>query len=154
MALRTIAKDNEECLRKVSKPVTVFDKKLWQLLDDMAETMYDSNGAGLAAPQVYMLRRVVVIDAGDGLIELINPEIVETEGNVEDMEGCLSFPNEWAMVVRPEKVTVRALDRNGKEFTVSGEGLKARAFCHEIDHLNGVLFQDIMTRMCTPDELE
>lgn len=154
MAQRAIAKDGEDCLRKVAKPVTVFDKKLWQLLDDMAETMYQANGAGLAAPQVYTLRRVVTIDAGDGLVELVNPEIVSTEGKVEDMEGCLSFPGEYAMVVRPLRVTVRAQDRNGKEFTVSGEGLKARAFCHEIDHLNGVLYQDLMTRMCTPEELE
>ena len=154
MALRTIAKDGEDCLRKVAKPVTNFDKKLGQLLDDMAETMYESNGAGLAAPQVYILRRVVVVDAGNGLIELVNPEIISQEGEEEEAEGCLSFPGEYAMVKRPVKVVVKAQDRHGKAFTVEGEGLQARAFCHEINHLDGVVFKDLMTRMCTPEELE
>jgi len=154
MALRTIAKEGEDCLRKVAKPVTVFDDKLKMLLDDMAETMYDANGVGLAAPQVAVLKRVVVIDVGDGLIELINPEIISTGGKVEDSEGCLSFPGQYGIVARPEKVAVKAYDRNGKEFIIEGEDLLARALCHETDHLNGVVFKDLVIRMCTPDELE
>lgn len=153
MALRTIAKEGEECLRKVAKPVTMFDKKLWTLLDDMLETMYDGNGVGLAAPQVGVLRRVVTIDVGEGVIELVNPEIISRGGNIEDSEGCLSFPGQYGIVARPEKVAVKALDRFGKEFVTEGEGLLARAFCHEIDHLNGVLFKDLVLRMCTPEEL-
>lgn len=154
MALRVIAKEGEECLRKVAKPVTNFDERLWQLLDDMAQTMYEANGVGLAAPQVSVLRRVITVDVGDGLIELVNPEIICKGGSVEDTEGCLSFPGQYGIVARPEKVTVKAQDRHGKEFITEGEDLLARAFCHEIDHLNGVVFKDLVLRMCTAEELE
>lgn len=154
MALREIVREGAESLRKTAKPVTGFDQKLWTLLDDMAQTMYESNGVGLAAPQVSVLRRIVVIDAGEGLIELMNPEIISTGGKVIDHEGCLSFPGQFGLVERPEKVAVRAYDRNGKDFIIEGENLLARAFCHEIDHLNGVVFKDLAIRMCDPEELE
>lgn len=144
MALRQIVKFGEDILRKKSRPVTSFDERLWTLLDDMAETMKKAEGAGLAAVQVGVLRRVVVIDVRDehGLIELINPEIVSTEGTQCGGEGCLSAPNVWEEVERPNVVTVKAQDRNGKEFTITGSALLARAFCHEIDHLDGILFTD------------
>ncbi|MDL2273668.1 peptide deformylase [Oscillospiraceae bacterium OttesenSCG-928-G22] len=147
MALRTILQDGDETLRKKSKKVTDFNERLHTLLDDMRETLLAANGLGLAAPQVGVLRRVVlVIDDEDNVIELINPEIVSTEGEVEDAEGCLSFPGLYGLVVRPERVTVKAQDRNGNEFTASGEGMTARCFCHEVDHLNGELFTDKVVR--------
>ncbi len=142
MALRKVITEADETLRKKSRAVEVFDKKLWDLLDDMAETMYKYEGVGLAAVQVGILKRVVVIDVGDGIIELINPEIIETSGSQEGSEGCLSCPDEYAIVERPMEVTVRAYDRNGKEYTKKGTELLARAFCHEIDHLDGVIFKD------------
>ena len=144
MALREIVKFGDDILRKKCRPVTAFDEKLWTLLDDMRETLAAQQGAGLAAPQVGILRRVVIVDVHDnnGLIELINPEIVYEEGVQSGGEGCLSAPGEWRTVERPMKVTVKAQDRNGNEFTITGEGLLARAFCHETDHLNGVLFID------------
>ncbi len=144
MALRTIVKFGEDILRKKCRPVTAFDEKLAELLNDMAETMYEAQGVGLAAPQVGIIRRAVVIDVRDehGLIELVNPEIISQSGSVTDNEGCLSDPDEFLPVERPEEVTVKAFDRNGKEFTVTGSGLLARAFCHEIDHLDGILFID------------
>ncbi len=144
MALRNIVQFGEDILRKKCRPVTAFDEKLWTLLDDMTETMQNANGAGLAAPQVGILRRVCVVDVHDhhGVIELINPEIIATDGKQCGGEGCLSAPGEWQEVERPYKVTVKAQDRNGKEFTMTGEGLLARAFCHETDHLDGVLFID------------
>ncbi len=144
MALRQIVKFGEDILRKKSRPVTNFDERLWTLLDDMAETMKKAEGAGLAAVQVGVLRRVVVIDVRDehGLIELVNPEIVSTEGTQCGGEGCLSAPNVWEEVERPNVVTVKAQDRNGNEFTITGSALLARAFCHEIDHLDGILFTD------------
>ncbi|MDD6214521.1 MAG: peptide deformylase [Firmicutes bacterium] len=142
MALREIRKEGDEVLSKVCKEVKVFDKKLGILLDDMYETMQKNNGAGLAAPQVGILKRAVVIDVGDGLIELINPKIIKEEGSQIGSEGCLSVPGVWGEVERPESVTVEALDRNGKKFEMSGTGLLARAFCHEIDHLDGKLFLD------------
>ncbi len=144
MALREIVKFGEDILRKKCRPVTVFDEKLWTLLDDMKETMQQAQGAGLAAPQVGILRRVCVIDVRDkhGVIELVNPEIIETTGSQTGGEGCLSAPGEWREVERPATVTVKAQDRNGNEFTMTGEGLLARAFCHETDHLDGVLFID------------
>lgn len=142
MALRNIVKDGDPVLRKVSRSVLNFDEKLAQLLDDMAETLYDADGVGLAAPQVGILRRICIVDVGDGLIELINPAITETSGTQTGNEGCLSCPDLYGEVERPMKVTVKAQDRTGKTFTVEGEGLKARAFCHEIDHLNGILFKD------------
>lgn len=142
MAKRNIVKIGDDVLRKVCRTQLQFDQKLHQILDDMAETMYAAEGVGLAAPQVGLLRRFCVIDVGDGLIELINPVITETEGEQTGDEGCLSIPNRYEPVSRPMKVTVRAQDRNGNNFTVSGEGLKARALCHEIDHLDGVLYID------------
>ena len=144
MAIRNIVTD-EEFLRKKCKPVEKFDDRLHELLDDMTETMYKANGVGLAANQVGVLRRVVVIDIGDenGLIELINPEIIKKSGVQDGQEGCLSFPKQFGDVKRPKKVTVRALDRNGKEFKITGEDLLARAFCHETDHLDGNVFIDL-----------
>lgn len=144
VAIRQIVTD-EEFLRKKCKPVEKFDEKLWMLLDDMAETMYKTNGVGLAAIQVGVLRRVVVIDIEDenGLIELINPEIVKTSGEQDGQEGCLSFPGQYGDVKRPNKVTVKALDRFGKPFKLTGEALLARAFCHETDHLDGKVFVDL-----------
>lgn len=147
MAIRNIYLENEDVLRKVSKPVTDFNQKLWDLLDDMAQTMYEADGVGLAAPQVGILKRAVVIDVGEGLIELINPEIIEQKGSQTDVEGCLSCPGEYGKVTRPYKVKVKAQNRNGEEFTITGEELLARAFCHEIDHLSGRIFKDIAIEM-------
>ena len=140
MAIRNIVKIGDPILAKTSRKVEKFDARLWTLLDDMKETMYAANGVGLAAVQVGILRRVVVMDCGDGYIELINPEIIATSGSVNEVEGCLSIPGKWGYVERPEKVTVRVTNRDGEVFEMTGEGLLARAFCHEIDHLDGVLF--------------
>ena len=150
MALRQIVKIGDDVLRKKSRPITDFNQKLHTLLDDMKETLAKAEGAGLAAPQVGMLRRVVVIDVRDnhGVIELVNPEIVAAEGVQCGTEGCLSLPGEFRDIERPARVTVKAQDRYGKEFTITGEGMLARAFCHEIDHLDGVLFID---RIKKPD---
>jgi peptide deformylase len=142
MAIRIIRKDDDEILRKVSKKVDIIDDRIKTLLDDMRDTMYDANGVGLAAPQVGVLRRVVVVDIGEGLIELINPVIVYESGQQTDEEGCLSLPGKNGEVCRPQKVIVRAQDREGNTFEITGEGLLARAFCHEVDHLNGILFTD------------
>lgn len=142
MAIRTIVKHGDPVLRKTARTVLQFDERLHTLLDDMKETMYDADGVGLAAPQVGILRRVCVIDIGEGLIELVNPVIIEKNGVQNEIEGCLSLPGNYKTTCRPMSVTVRAQDRNGETFTVSGEGLLARAFCHEIDHLDGVLFID------------
>lgn len=142
MALRQIVQIGEPVLRKKSKQVEKIDAKIIQLLDDMAETMYDADGVGLAAPQVGILKRVVVIDVGEELIELINPEIIETSGEQIDDEGCLSVVGESGEVKRPNYVKVRALNRNGDTIELEGEELLARAFCHEIDHLDGILFVD------------
>lgn len=147
MAVRTIVTEDEDILRKKSREVTEFNSKLHNLLDDMAETMYDVGGVGLAAVQIGILRKAIVIDIDDGLIELVNPEIIEEDGCQDGPEGCLSSPNEFGLVERPMKVKVKAQDRNGEIFTVEGEGLLARAFCHEIDHLTGVLFKDLVTEM-------
>ena len=144
MAQRNILTKEQPGLYKKSRPVTEFNPRLHQLLDDMKDTMYQADGVGLAAPQVGILKRVVVIDIGEGLIELVNPEIVSQKGKQEGSEGCLSFPGEYGIVIRPNKVTVKAQDRNGKEFTMQGKELLARAFCHEIDHLNGVVFKDLV----------
>ncbi len=146
MATRNIVKDGDPILRKICKPVLNFDEHLCQVLDDMAETMYAADGCGLAASQVGILRRYCIVDVGDGIIELINPVIVESDGTQCGDEGCLSFPGQYSEVERPMKVTVKAQDRNGKFFTVTGEGLKARAFCHEIDHLDGIVFKDRIKR--------
>lgn len=142
MAIRNIRKIGDEVLRKKSKSVDKIDDRTRVLIEDMIDTMYDSEGVGLAAPQVGILKRIVVIDVGEGPIVLINPEIVKTEGSYVDMEGCLSIPGESAEVERPEKVTVRAMDENGVVREIEGEELLARAFCHEIDHLDGILYVD------------
>lgn len=142
MALRTIRKHGDELLRKKSKKVDVINERIITLLNDMEETMYDADGVGLAAPQVGILKRVVVIDIGEGILRLINPEIISTEGSYVDVEGCLSIPGEQGQVERPYKVKVKALNEKGEEIIVEGKELLARALCHEIDHLEGVLFVD------------
>ena len=134
----------DEVLRKKCRKVDKFDDKLHALLDDMAETMYDANGAGLAAPQVGILKRAVTIDVGEGLIELVNPEIIASEGKKVEVEGCLSVPGKAGMVERPEKVTVRAQNRSGETFEITGEGMLCKCLCHEIDHLDGVVYVDKM----------
>lgn len=152
MALRKIVYIEDELLRKKSRKVDRFDERLHTLLDDMAQTLYEANGVGLAAPQVAVLKRVVVIDVGEGLIEMINPEITFTEGEVDGAEGCLSVPGRRGYVVRPEKVTVRAQDRNGDYFELTGEGLLARCICHETDHLDGTIYIDRMHKEIFDDE--
>ena len=145
MAKRRIMTGDAECLYKVCRKVDNFDKRLAVLLDDMAETMYDAEGVGLAAPQVGILKRAVVIDCGDGLVELINPEILETSGEQGGYEGCLSFPGESGYVVRPNHVRGRAMNRFGEECEYEGEGLFARAILHETDHLNGIVYKRLVT---------
>ncbi len=140
MALRNIVKFGDPILNKKSRVVEKFDDRLATLIDDMKETMYNGNGVGLAAVQVGILKRVVVVDIGEGPIELVNPEIVFTEGEQISQEGCLSLPGKWANTKRPQKVQVKAQDRTGKWQVFTGEDLKAKAFCHEIDHLDGILF--------------
>ena len=142
MAIRKVVTVEDPILRKTSRPVERFNDKLWQLLDDMKDTMYKTQGVGLAAVQVGMLRRVVVVDVGDGYLELINPEIVEMSGEEISEEGCLSLPGESGKVKRPTYVKVKAQNRNGAWRLLEGTGLKARCFCHEIDHLDGTLYID------------
>ena len=151
MAKRQLVLSPDELLRKKSREVTPFDARRHQLLADMAETMYDADGVGLAAVQVGVLRRVVVIDCGDKRYDLVNPEIIEISGEQTGAEGCLSFPDQFGEVTRPNHVKVRAQDRNGEWYEAEGEGLLARAFCHEIDHLDGVLFPDHAAQMYEPD---
>ena len=160
MALRNIMEKGEKCLEKHCRPVTDFNEKLHTLLDDMAETLMKANGVGLAAPQVGILRRAVLVletNVAEGedeyIIELINPEIIAKSGTQEGPEGCLSVPGVFGWVERPEQVTVRAQDRNGEWFEVSGEGLTARAFCHELDHLEGVLFTELADHIMSEEEL-
>ena len=161
MATRNIVTKEEPLLYKKSRPVKSFDARLHQLLDDMAETLFASGGVGLAAPQVGVLRRAVLVietnvpeGEDEQLIELINPEIIESSGEQYGAEGCLSFPDEYGLVRRPMFVKVRAQDRNGDFFEVAGEGLTARCFCHEIDHLDGIVFTSKCERMLTEEELE
>ena len=154
MALRKIVTEGDDILLKKCRPVEKFDQKLWDLLDDMAETLYDSGGVGLAGPQVGVMRRVCIIDVGDGLVEFINPEIIRAEGSREVVEGCLSSPGEFGLVNRPEFVTARYYDRNGDCYEIDGEELFAQAMCHEFDHLDGILFKSKVIRMLSPDELE
>lgn len=142
MAIRNILKNDDPTLRKVCRPVTDFDERLWQLLDDMADTMHKAEGVGLAGPQVGILRRVFVMDLGDGVIEAVNPEIISTRGTQTGQEGCLSFPNQWNDVTRPKRVKFKAQDRFGKWFVMTGEDLMARCICHETDHLDGIVFLD------------
>ena len=154
MAIRKIVEmDKDDILRKHARRVEKFDKRLAVLLGDMADTMYEAEGVGLAAPQVGILKRCVVIDVGEGLIELVNPELLWTEGEVVDVEGCLSVPGRRCTVARPEKVRVHAQDRRGRHIEVEGEGLLARALCHELDHLDGVLYVDKMIEDVT-DRME
>jgi peptide deformylase len=157
MALRTILKrdTDEESLRKKSRPVTVFNERLHQMLDDMVDTLKDSGGVGLAGPQVGILRRIVVIEREDGsILELVNPEVIATEGEQEGLEGCLSLPGIWGEVKRPMTVTVRAMDRDGNTFTETASGLIGRCFVHECEHLDGILFVDRADRILTEEELE
>ena len=154
MGLRKILTDKDPALHKVCKSVTAFDAKLHKLLDDMAETMQDANGVGLAAPQVGILRRVVVVDLGDEILELVNPSLVETDGEQVGAEGCLSVPGKYGLVKRPYIAKVKAQDRFGDWFEVEGEELIARCFCHELDHLDGIVYTEVMDRYLTPEELE
>lgn len=155
MALRTIITKGDPVLNKKAHPVTNFDEKLAILLDDMVETLRDSGGVGLAAPQIGILRRVVVvINEADQVIELVNPEIIATEGEQVGFEGCLSVPGRWGKVKRPMKARVRAQNRQGEWFEVEDEGLTARCFCHELDHLDGHLFTELTDKLYTSEELE
>ncbi|MDY3781773.1 MAG: peptide deformylase [Candidatus Faecousia sp.] len=153
MGIRKIMTVEEPCLHKVCRPVEKFDGKLHKLLDDMKETLLDANGVGLAAPQVGILRRVVVIDLGDEMLELVNPELLETSGEQEGAEGCLSVPGKYGLVKRPNFAKVRAQDRNGEWFEAEGEELIARCFCHELDHLDGIVYTEVMERYLTDEEL-
>ena len=144
MAYRKVRTEEDEVLRKVSKEVKNFDEALWTLLDDMADTMYEENGVGLAAPQIGILKRIFVIDIGEGLIEFINPEVITTEGEQFGEEGCLSVPNKYGNVRRPNYVKMRAMDRHGNLFEVEGTELMARAMLHENDHLDGKLYVDLV----------
>ncbi|HHW47148.1 MAG TPA: peptide deformylase [Clostridiaceae bacterium] len=154
MAVRIIRKEGDEILRKKAKKVDEINAKILTLLKDMAETMYKANGVGLAAPQVGILKRMVVIDIGDGLIELINPEIVEQSGEQLEIEGCLSIPGIYGEVKRPARVKVEALNSKGEKIAVEGTGLLAVALCHEIDHLDGILFKDKAIRFLDEEELQ
>ena len=154
MAIRKIVLQGDEILTKKCRPVTEFNQKLHDLLDDMGETLLDANGAGLAAPQVGILRRLaVVLDEEDEIIELVNPEIVSSSGEQTGLEGCLSVPGKFGLVTRPNVVRVRAQDRNGDWFEVEGEELTARAFCHEIEHLDGHLFVEHVQKFLTEEEI-
>ncbi len=152
MAYRNIVKIGDSILNKNSRKVEKFDERLGILLDDMSETMYKENGAGLAAVQVGVLKRAFVADVGEGLIELVNPEIIEFEGIQEEQEGCLSVPGEYGITSRPATVKVKGQNRQGKWFVYKAEGLKARCFCHEIDHLDGVLFTQRVIRQTNEED--
>ena len=156
MAILKILKDDDPMLRKVSREVDAITPRIITLLDDMKDTLHKANGAGLAAPQVGVLRRVVLIETEKGqLYEMINPVIIERSEELQhEIEGCLSLPNRWGITERPMKVTVKAMDRNGKYYTLTGTDLLARAICHETDHLDGVLYCDKAVRMLTPEEIE
>ncbi len=155
MAILNIVKEGDELLRKKSRAVDEINDRIIRLLDDMKDTLHKAQGVGLAAVQVGVLRRVVLVEVEEGVLyELINPEIIDAKGEQEELEGCLSVPDKWGITHRPKTVTVRAMDRNGKYFEVSGSDLLARAFCHELDHLDGKLFIDNAVRMLTPEELE
>jgi len=153
MALRKIVTEGDDILLKKCRMVEKYDGKLWDLLDDMVETLHDSGGVGLAAPQIGVMRRVCVIDIGDGVVEFVNPTIIETDGEHECVEGCLSSPGEYGLVNRPVYVKAKAYDRNGNEFVIDGEELFAQAMCHEFDHLDGILFKTKVTRMRRDDEI-
>ena len=154
MGLRKILTDKEPALHKVCKPVEKFDWRLHKLLDDMRETLVDSNGVGLAAPQVGILRRVVIVDTGEEILELVNPTMLETDGEQVGAEGCLSVPGKYGLVKRPYYAKVRAQDRDGDWYEVEGEELIARCFCHELDHLDGIVYTQVMERFLTEEELQ
>lgn len=154
MAVRRILTEQDETLHKVSRPVTEFNERLWQLLDDMAETLKEADGVGLAAPQVGVLRRVFIMNFDDEIIEVINPEYVRKSGMQEDIEGCLSCPGEYGITRRPSYVKIKAQNRYGEPITVDGNALKARCICHESDHLDGVIFKEHVIRMLDQDEME
>ena len=154
MGLRKILTTAEPALHKTCRPVENFDRKLHGLLKDMEDTLVDSGGVGLAAPQVGILRRVVLVDTGEEILELINPELVETDGEQVGPEGCLSVPGKYGLVKRPYYAKVRAQDRNGNWFEAEGEELIARCFCHELDHLDGIIYTEVMERYLTEEELE
>lgn len=153
MALRKILTDAEPALHKVCKPVEKFDKKLHTLLDDMRETLIQSGGVGLAAPQVGILRRVVLVDTEEEILELINPTLVQTDGEQVGAEGCLSVPGKYGLVKRPYYAKVRAQDRDGNWYEAEGEELIARCFCHELDHLDGIIYTEVMERYLTEEEM-
>ena len=153
MGLRKILTDKDPALHKVCKPMVNFDDRLFRLLADMKDTLIDSGGVGLAAPQVGILRRVVLVDTGDEILELINPTIIETDGEQEGPEGCLSVPGKYGLVKRPYYAKVRAQDRNGNWFEAEGEELIARCFCHELDHLDGIVYTEVMERYLSEEEL-
>ena len=153
MGIRKILTVKEPALHKVCRPVENFDKKLHSLLDDMRDTLIDSEGVGLAAPQVGILRRVVLVDNGEEILELINPTLLETDGQQEGPEGCLSVPGKYGLVKRPYYAKVRAQDRNGNWFECEGEELTARCFCHELDHLDGIIYTEVMERYLSDEEL-
>ena len=155
MAIRTILTDEDPVLHKKCHPITKFDDKLGRLLDDLKETLAHANGAGLAAPQVGILRRaVIVVDGEDRMLELVNPELIETEGEQEGFEGCLSVPGRWGVVKRPMKAKVKAQDRHGNWFEAEGEEVVARCFCHELEHLDGHLFTEHAPKLYTTEELD
>ena len=154
MGIRKILTDKDPALHKVCRPVENFDRKLHKLLDDMKETLEEANGVGLAAPQVGILRRVVIVDTGEEVLELVNPELLETDGEQEGPEGCLSVPGKYGLVKRPYYARVRAQDRNGNWFEAEGEELIGRCFCHEIDDLDGILYTQVMDRFLTEEELQ
>jgi peptide deformylase len=153
MGLRKILTDKDPALHKVCKPMVNFDDRLFRLLEDMRETLIDSGGVGLAAPQVGILRRVVLVDTGEEILELINPTLVEVDGEQTGPEGCLSVPGKYGLVTRPYWAKVRAQDRHGNWFEAEGEELIARCFCHELDHLDGIVYTEVMERYLTEDEL-
>ena len=153
MGLRKILTDKEPALHKVCKNVVNFDERLHKLLDDMRQTLIESGGVGLAAPQVGILRRVVLVDNGEEILELVNPTLVETDGEQIGPEGCLSIPGLYGLVKRPYYAKVRAQDRNGNWYEAEGEELTARCFCHELDHLDGIVYTEVMERLLTEDEL-
>ncbi len=153
MGLRKILTDAEPALHKVCKSVVAFDAKLHKLLDDMRDTLIDSQGVGLAAPQIGILRRVVLVDTGDEILELVNPALLETDGEQVGPEGCLSVPGKYGLVKRPYYAKVRAQDRYGDWYEAEGEELIARCFCHELDHLDGIIYTEVMDRFLTEEEL-
>ena len=153
MGLRKILTDKDPALHKVCRPVEKFDGRLHKLLDDMAETLEQANGVGLAAPQIGILRRVVLVDTGEEVLELINPTLLETAGEQIGAEGCLSVPGKYGLVKRPNYAKVRAQDRHGNWYEAEGEELIARCFCHELDHLDGIVYTEVMERFLTEEEL-